>query len=136
MALALGKRHGLFLLIPRCLPCISKACQLQPAAAAPPGPKVSRRPSRLLPWQRTAITPRQRRIEKTARSVLPPPHRPRVGPATSNRLFAMAVTRRWIHSDILPKLPSTTPQTSPILIWLDPLALPLLLGPPAASYWR
>ena len=52
--------------------CSSEACHHRPAAAAPPGPSVSRRLSSELDWQRTAMTPSQRLMADTAIERLTP----------------------------------------------------------------
>ena len=83
-----------------------------PAADAPPGPRLSRRPSRLLAWQ--GIAPKL-----TAYSCnycwplelipLYPPPRPWVNLATPSQLLAIAATNTCLSSNISQKFPSIPP---------------------------
>ena len=72
------------------------AWPLLPAAAAPPGPKVSSLPKRLLAWHLTVNTPSRRRRVAIATALSPSserrsPRLPTLGPAVREDFFVLKV---------------------------------------------
>ena len=100
------------------LPSSSLAYCLLPAAAPPPGPSDSSRPSRLLDCHCTAMTPRRLLMaviatDISAFSLLKIPLLLLVGPATLTLLVARADMRLWVALLTSPNWPATIPAILP-----------------------